>query len=117
MMKRFLIMLACLVLLFALCPDLHADAADEPSVKIAAFTFDDGPTRTITPKLLDALAERDVHVTFFVNGANAEHNPDIVLRAAAARKREFYERRNAGRMRSRPSASWKRRWRRASAAS
>lgn len=82
-MKRFVIFLLCASFLFALCPALHAEAADESDVKIAAFTFDDGPTRTITPKLLDALAERDVHVTFFVNGANAEHNPDIVLRAAA----------------------------------
>ena len=82
-MKRFAAVFLCAVLIFALCPAMFASAAEEPEVKIAAFTFDDGPTRTITPKLLDALAERDVHVTFFVNGANAEHNPDIVLRAAA----------------------------------
>ena len=81
-MKRFAALLLCASLLLALCLVFRAEAADQPDVKIAAFTFDDGPTRTITPKLLDALAERDVHVTFFVNGANAEHNPDIVLRAA-----------------------------------
>lgn len=82
-MKRLAALLLCASLLLALCPVFRAEAADQPDVKIAAFTFDDGPTRTITPKLLDALAERDVHVTFFVNGANAEHNPDIVLRAAS----------------------------------
>ena len=52
-------------------------------VKVAAFTFDDGPHKTITPEMLDALAERGVRATFFVNGKNAERYPEIVQRAAA----------------------------------
>ena len=77
--KRLLALLLVLTLLLPLLP--AAAAADD--VKVAAFTFDDGPHRTITPALLDGLAERGVRATFFVNGANAEHYPDIVLRAAA----------------------------------
>ena len=81
-MKRVLSVLLsiCLVLVFLAPPP--AIAADD-GIKIAAFTFDDGPSKTITPKLLDALAERGVPVTFFVNGKNAEAYPDIVLRAAS----------------------------------
>lgn len=78
-MKRLSALLLILAFLTLLLPP--SQAAEE--VKVAAFTFDDGPSKTITPALLDALAERGVRVTFFVNGKNAERYPDIVLRAAA----------------------------------
>lgn len=81
-MKRLFFCFLCGIFLFSLFPGACAHASDA-EIKIAAFTFDDGPNPTITPKLLDALAERDVCVTFFVNGINAENNPDIVLRAAS----------------------------------
>ncbi len=82
MMKRIFFCFLCTVFLFNLFPAFSVSAAD-PEIKIAAFTFDDGPHPTITPKLLDALAERNVPVTFFVNGINAEKYPDIILRAAS----------------------------------
>ena len=47
-----------------------------------AMTFDDGPSATLTPKLLDLLAAHDIKATFFVIGENVAEHPDIVARAA-----------------------------------
>src|SRR5437899_9109884 len=47
-----------------------------------AMTFDDGPSATLTPKLLDLLATRHIKVTFFVIGENVAEHPEIVARAA-----------------------------------
>ena len=48
-----------------------------------AMTFDDGPSKTLTPHLLDILKERNMHVTFFVVGENAKDHPEILQRAVA----------------------------------
>ncbi len=48
--------------------------------KEIALTFDDGPDPRYTPKLLDGLAERDVKVSFFLTGENAEKYPELVER-------------------------------------
>ena len=48
-----------------------------------ALTFDDGPNPEATPRILDALAERGVHATFFVLGRHAELWPELVRRMAA----------------------------------
>lgn len=45
-----------------------------------ALTFDDGPSGTYTPQLLDGLVKRGVKATFFITGENAEANPELVLR-------------------------------------
>jgi peptidoglycan/xylan/chitin deacetylase (PgdA/CDA1 family) len=45
-----------------------------------AFTFDDGPNPIYTPQLLDLLKEYNIKATFFVLGAKAEKNPEIILR-------------------------------------
>src|SRR5206468_4155612 len=47
-----------------------------------AITFDDGPSATLTPKLLDLLAAHHIKTTFFVIGENVAEHPDIVARAA-----------------------------------
>lgn len=52
--------------------------ADEPLV---ALTFDDGPNDPATSRILDVLAAKGVHATFFVVGANAEVYPDTLRRA------------------------------------
>ena len=52
---------------------------DQPEI---AMTFDDGPHATLTPKLLDLLAERHIKVTFFVLGECIEQNPEVLRRAA-----------------------------------
>ena len=48
--------------------------------RVMYLTFDDGPTRAVTPKILDILAERGIHATFFVVGRNVRANPDIMQR-------------------------------------
>lgn len=48
--------------------------------KAVALTFDDGPDPVWTPKILDVLDQKNVHATFFVIGANADAQPDILTR-------------------------------------
>lgn len=55
-----------------------AASLEEP--KLIALTFDDGPRRSTTTALLDGLAQRGVHATFFLVGTNVEVNPELVLR-------------------------------------
>jgi len=54
--------------------------------KLIAITFDDGPHGTYTPKILDMLKEKNVHVTFFVLGENIQSAGQ-----KAILKREFDE--------------------------
>ena len=49
--------------------------------KIAYLTFDDGPTISVTPKILDILKEEDINATFFVIGKYVDSHPEIVKRA------------------------------------
>ena len=48
-----------------------------------AMTFDDGPDATLTPRLLDILKARHLHVTFFVLGQRVKDHPEIIQRAVA----------------------------------
>lgn len=48
--------------------------------KTAFLTFDDGPTTTVTPLILDVLKQENVKATFFVLGNRAKANPDLVKR-------------------------------------
>jgi peptidoglycan/xylan/chitin deacetylase (PgdA/CDA1 family) len=50
----------------------------ETSEKVAALTFDDGPTPEYTEGVLDVLRERGVKATFFLMGGDAEKHPDQV---------------------------------------
>lgn len=52
--------------------------------KEVVLTFDDGPFPPTTTKVLAALASECVQATFFLIGRNAEANPDLVKRIAAA---------------------------------
>lgn len=47
-----------------------------------ALTFDDGPRRETTTLLLDGLAQRGVHATFFVIGTRITGQEDLLLRMA-----------------------------------
>lgn len=52
--------------------------------KCVALTFDDGPDKTNTPKVLDALNKAGVPATFFVQGQNITgSNVDLLKRTAA----------------------------------
>jgi peptidoglycan-N-acetylglucosamine deacetylase len=49
-----------------------------------ALTFDDGPSPSSTPKVLDALSHFGARATFFLLGAKAEAHPDLVKAIHAA---------------------------------
>ena len=49
--------------------------------KVAYLTFDDGPSASITPQVLDILKEKNVPATFFVVGRNVKLYPHLVKRA------------------------------------
>jgi peptidoglycan-N-acetylglucosamine deacetylase len=57
----------------------------EDGRKIAYLTFDDGPSKHATEKILDILAANNVKATFFTLGSSIEHNnqaADILKRIA-----------------------------------
>lgn len=45
------------------------------------LTFDDGPSRKVTPQILDLLKQENIKATFFVLGSRVDLNPDLVKRA------------------------------------
>lgn len=48
--------------------------------KVCYLTFDDGPTTSITPKILDTLRKYDIKATFFEVGSLIKANPDMARR-------------------------------------
>lgn len=48
------------------------------------LTFDDGPDRDWTPRILDLLGRVEVQATFFMIGERAQREPELVRRIAAA---------------------------------
>lgn len=48
--------------------------------KRAFLTFDDGPSKTVTPLILDVLKQENIKATFFVLGSRVEYNPEIINR-------------------------------------
>lgn len=47
---------------------------------LVAITFDDGPNKKITPKMLDLLAKYQIKATFFLIGEQIERNSEVVSR-------------------------------------
>ena len=68
-MKRLLCLLAALAVLLP-----HGHAAEPRCV---ALTFDDGPSGALTERLLDGLAARGVHATFFLCGYRIDLYPEL----------------------------------------
>lgn len=60
-------------------PDTDPPRADE---KCVYLTFDDGPTDSVTPKILDVLAREKVPATFFVIGQQIKNREKILQREA-----------------------------------
>ncbi len=60
--------------------DLLNVLKDSGQTKRCYLTFDDGPTKNITPQILDTLRKYNVKATFFQTGSNIEKNPDIARR-------------------------------------
>lgn len=55
-------------------------------VKVVYLTFDDGPSETVTPKILDELKAENVHATFFVLGKaidSSDENKELLKRAVS----------------------------------
>jgi polysaccharide deacetylase family sporulation protein PdaB len=50
----------------------------DPSEKVVALTFDDGPNPSTTEQILDALEQYDAVATFFVLGERAADYPEVV---------------------------------------
>jgi peptidoglycan-N-acetylglucosamine deacetylase len=48
-----------------------------PEQPLIALTFDDGPERGVTDRLLDVLAEHEVKATFFCVGDQVERDPEL----------------------------------------
>ncbi|ELK45604.1 polysaccharide deacetylase family protein [Bacillus sp. SB49] len=101
-MKNISNWIAVLVLLFACISTTYSHASElkrprsfyenqgsavwevpNPS-KSVAITFDDGPSETYTPEILDLLAKYDAKATFFVMGSRAEENPEVIRQTALA---------------------------------
>lgn len=86
-MKKSVLLLTGFLLLFLMTGKISMEKAvetvkelsDEEHPKVA-LTFDDGPHRIYTEKLLDGLKERGVHATFFLIGKNIEGNEGLVKR-------------------------------------
>lgn len=60
--------------------DLLKKVANKDGIKTAYLTFDDGPTTSVTSKVLDTLRKYNVKATFFQVGVNIEQNPDMARR-------------------------------------
>jgi len=77
--------LTCLLVVFSTCA--WAGGSTYSSVrtdqKVAALTFDDGPTNPYTPEVLDILKKHGVKATFFVTGENAHAHPALLKRMMA----------------------------------
>ncbi|GMA31341.1 polysaccharide deacetylase family protein [Litorihabitans aurantiacus] len=71
-------------------PPPSASPTDDPpssdvdcaQVACVALTYDDGPSASLTPQLLDVLAERGVPATFFLLGSSVESHPGVAARIA-----------------------------------
>jgi peptidoglycan/xylan/chitin deacetylase (PgdA/CDA1 family) len=55
-----------------------------PSARLVALTFDDGPTRQWTPRVLAILRRHGAKATFFRVGQRAQAAPDLVRQTADA---------------------------------
>lgn len=66
-----------------LSDDAHTISKVSTSHKVVALTIDDGPHYKVTPEILAVLKEKQVKVTFFVLGVNAEHFPKIFAQEVA----------------------------------
>lgn len=86
-MKQRMMAGALLAFLIVLTGCGQTVAADGPAAleaeKLVALTFDDGPKRATTERLLDALQARGVPATFFLIGEQLEGNEDLVRRMQA----------------------------------
>jgi len=65
-----------LIIFMAILLCIPTVRAEEP-VKYVALTFDDGPSGQYTQRLLEGLAQRGIHATFFLCGYRLETYPEL----------------------------------------
>lgn len=63
-------------------PGIKVSSVSVPG-NYVAITFDDGPSSSLTPKVLDVLKKHGAKATFFVLGDNAGRYPSVLARAVA----------------------------------
>ena len=82
MRRRAGIVLALLLVLTGCTPAEPAGPAAEPAAEpvYMALTFDDGPSPSNAPRLLEGLSRRGVRATFFLVGSRIEGRDDLVRR-------------------------------------
>ncbi len=83
------VLLGCLLSTLALAKTAHpktkaAAPVVDPGPAQILFTFDDGPSNELTPKVLELLEQHHIHAVFFVNGWHFSGN-----RPAHERAREI----------------------------
>lgn len=79
-MKRLLLIIILSILCLTLC---YAESPEERETAVkgyVALTFDDGPSGTLTEKLLDGLKKRNARATFFLCGYRIEEYPELLDR-------------------------------------
>jgi peptidoglycan-N-acetylglucosamine deacetylase len=62
---------------------LNSVCSGDRNARSVSLTFDDGPHEEITPMMLDMLKRNNVKAAFFIVGARAEKNPEILKRIVA----------------------------------
>jgi len=67
---------------FYICSGLYMQAlcSGNTDAKKVSITFDDGPDRIITPRVLDLLKQHNIKAGFFLMGKNIAGNEEIVKR-------------------------------------
>lgn len=74
---------ALLGLSLAFSPCTSVPASTTLPDKVVYFTFDDGPSRTYTPQVLNLLRNEHVKATFFLVGSRCTEEPNLVRRIVA----------------------------------
>jgi peptidoglycan/xylan/chitin deacetylase (PgdA/CDA1 family) len=84
-MRRVLVVGLLLAVLVPMTPEAstaagprHRDPVVPCSRGLVALTFDDGPSATVTPKLVRLLQRERVPATFFMIGQHVDAHPEIV---------------------------------------
>lgn len=84
-LKKIAIVILCVLVLAALLFQLSRSrtyqvfgklvSRVETAEKVVALTFDDGPTKRATEKIISLLGQENVKATFFLTGQGIEQNP------------------------------------------
>src|SRR3954447_10816987 len=74
--------------LLSVDPDFNIKIVEEeeegldPNGKYIALTFDDGPSPSVTPRILEVLKEHQAKATFFMVGSQVEYHPVLAKQVA-----------------------------------